>query len=326
MKLTLVQERAISELAVYMKDWLPGSGARQWKGHVTFESLAKRHGLGQYWTTASKHIALRELFGNTLQYKQSMFQPLVLDVVKEGLTYTAKQGRPLTVKDLDVVNGLITEIGFKFPDLWDPQFRESIGFDAQELAKRRIDEEARKARLEATKVSERSISLRELEQDFIGLVSTPNRQDAGLKLESLLNRLFTIEGLHPREAFRITGEQIDGAFKLDQEIYLLEAKWQNAPLPEADLLIFREKIKGKSAYTRGLFVSINDFSNEAKAAITTGKQANFFAMNGHDLLMILREAISLKDYLQQRQRILAEEGRMFVQFDKLSSGSRTGSS
>jgi hypothetical protein len=40
-------------------------------------------------------------------------------------------------------------------------------------------------------------------------------------------------------------------------------------------------------------------------------------MNGHDLMMILSEAISLTEFLRQRVRLLAEEGRMFAPFSEL---------
>jgi hypothetical protein len=104
---------------------------------------------------------------------------------------------------------------------------------------------------------------------------------------------------------------------LDGEVYLMESKWEKAPLPEADLLIFRGKIEGKSTFTRGVFIALNDVSEPARNAITRGKAPSFFVMNGHDLLMILSEAISLEDFLRMRVRLLAEEGRVCVPFSGL---------
>lgn len=84
-----------------------------------------------------------------------------------------------------------------------------------------------------------------------------------------------------------------------------ESKWENTPLPEADLLIFRGKIEGKSTFTRGVFIALNDISMPARDAITRGKAPSFFVMNGHDLMMILSEAISLMtDFLRKRVRLL----------------------
>jgi restriction endonuclease Mrr len=89
-------------------------------------------------------------------------------------------------------------------------------------------------------------------------------------------------------AYRVTGEQIDGAFVLDHEIYLIEAKWEASRMSEAPLLVFREKIIGKSNVSRGVFIAANGFTDECLDAITRGKQPNFFLIDGYDLVAGLR--------------------------------------
>ena len=163
----------------------------------------------------------------------------------------------------------------------------------------------------------RSQVLRQLKEDFFRLAAEGDRNRAGLALEKLLNRLFEIFELRPRQPFRVVGEQIDGSFELESQVYLLESKWEKQPLPEADLLIFRGKIEGKSTFTRGVFIALNDISLPARDAITRGKAPSFFVMNGHDLMMILSEAISLTDFLRKRVRLLAEEGCVCVPFSEL---------
>jgi hypothetical protein len=169
----------------------------------------------------------------------------------------------------------------------------------------------------------RSQALEQLKEDFYQLAAERDRSRAGLALEKLLNRLFEIFDLQPRQPFRIIGEQIDGSFLFDSHVYLMESKWEKDPLPEADLLVFRGKIEGKSTFTRGVFIALNDISIPARDAITRGKAPSFFVINGHDLLMILNEAISLPDFLRQRVRILGEEGRVCVPFAELVK-TRTG--
>jgi hypothetical protein len=77
-----------------------------------------------------------------------------------------------------------------------------------------------------------------------------------------------------------------------------------------------------SKFTRGVFVSINGVTEEAKIAITRGKQPNFFIADGYDLTMVLGGEIDLKDFLDQRQLLLAEEGEMIVPFKDLGKGTR----
>ena len=138
---------------------------------------------------------------------------------------------------------------------------------------------------------QRSRALSRLKDEFLRLAVEPDRNAAGLALEKLLNELFELFELKPRQPFRIVGEQIDGSFELAGQVYLLESKWEKNPLPEADLLIFRGKIEGKSTFTRGVFIALNDISVPARDAITRGKAPSFFVMNGHDLMMILSETI-----------------------------------
>ena len=163
-----------------------------------------------------------------------------------------------------------------------------------------------------------SQALSKLKEEFSVLATQADRNKAGLVLEKLLNRLFEVFQLRPRQPFRIVGEQIDGSFELDSQIYLLESKWEKYPLPESDLLVFRGKIEAKSTFTRGVFIALNDVSTPARDAITRGKAPSFFVMNGHDLMMILSEAMSLPDFLRKRVRLLAEEGRVCVPFSEIA--------
>jgi len=172
-------------------------------------------------------------------------------------------------------------------------------------------------RQQQSAAQQRSHALAQLKEEFFCLAMESDRNKAGLALERLLNRLFELFQLHPRQAFRVVGEQIDGSFELDSHIYLVEAKWEKYPLPEADLLVFRGKIEGKSTFTRGVFIALNDVSLPARDAITRGKAPSFYVMNGHDLMMILSEATSLTDFLRKRVRLLAEEGRVCVPFSDL---------
>jgi hypothetical protein len=165
--------------------------------------------------------------------------------------------------------------------------------------------------------NQRSKELSRLKEQFLQLHGESDRNRVGLELEKLLNRLFELFDLHPRLPFRVTGEQIDGSFQLDSHTYLLESKWVQHPLPEADLLVFRGKIEGKSTFTRGVLIAINDVSLQAKDAITRGKSPSFFVMNGHDLMMILGEAMSLTEFLRKRVRLLGEEGGVCVPFSEL---------
>jgi hypothetical protein len=317
MALPLKESRAVADMAELLYDFLPGSGSPRWQGHVSFKTLAQKVGVGDFWQPGSKIPMITALLERTLEFRRGRFEPLILEIVRAGLLYRQRQGNPVRPNEIDKLNGLIVEVGFKFPDLWDADFRASLAADGGVRAKEHMNRVLADERLKAAERSKRSQRLEQIKQEFFALHDEPDRVKAGLALERILNELFDLHGLEPREPFRIVGEQIDGSFELDHEIYLLEAKWTANACPEGDLLIFRGKIEGKSKYTRGVFIAINGITREAGIAITQGKQPNFFVADGYDLTMLMEDNMQLLDFLRQRQRLLAEEGRVVVPFMQL---------
>lgn len=317
MALKLKESRAIAEMADLLYGYLPGSGNANWRGHVSFKTVAEKVGVGEFWQPGSKTPMITALLEKTLEFRRGRFEPLILEIVRAGLIYRSKQGFPVKPDEIDKFNGLILELGFKFPDLWDPDFKATLAQDGTSRAKEHLEKAQTEEKLRESERSQRSIELETLKKDFYSLHSNPNRQQVGFAFEKILNGMFRLHGLSPRESFRVVGEQIDGSFELDHEIYLLEAKWKQEPCPEADLLVFRGKIEGKSAYTRGVFVSFNGVSRDATLAITQGKQPNFFAIDGYDITMLLEDNVDLSTFFRKRHRILAEEGRVVVPFNEL---------
>jgi Restriction endonuclease len=113
----------------------------------------------------------------------------------------------------------------------------------------------------------------------------PHRR--GLQFEGILKDLFEAHGLAPRNAFRLTGEQIDGSFKLNTETYLVEAKWQGPKIGFADLMTFSGKVAGMAAWACGLFVSNSGFSVDGLEAFARGRQTNLICVDGLDLYEVL---------------------------------------
>lgn len=312
MVISLKESKVAGEMAALIYRFLPGSGSSQWKGHVTFRSVANEVGLGEFWQSGSKKPAITELLVRTLEHRRDLFEKLILTIVKEGLKYCQKNNEPITDDEIRTLNGLIMEVGFKFPSLCDPAFIASLQKDRRARASEILEPEPND---HETRMCERLEFFKRLEimkSTLYSLWKQPNRQQAGFELERLLNDLFELYGLNPRSPFKVLGEQIDGSFVLDNEIYLFEAKWESTQLPEAPLLIFRGKIEGKASFTRGLFLSLNGYTGLALATITQGKQPNFFLMDGFDLNVVLGGQIGLDTLLRKKLRILAEEGRMFV--------------
>ena len=102
--------------------------------------------------------------------------------------------------------------------------------------KLRTEEEEANHRREADRVEAQmqqamTEKLAELRKSFYEIVALP-AQARGYALEKFLNGLFALFDIDAKAPFRISGEQIDGAFTFEGE-FLLEAKWQDAKTPVA---------------------------------------------------------------------------------------------
>jgi len=63
----------------------------------------------------------------------------------------------------------------------------------------------------------------------------------GFEFEKFLKDLFESHRLAPRSSFRLIGEQIDGCFELNSDVYLLEAKWHAKQTAKLIYLVSEKK-------------------------------------------------------------------------------------
>lgn len=138
-----------------------------------------------------------------------------------------------------------------------------------------------------------------------------NKQRRGYLFEDFLQKLFRSESIEVTEAFKIEGEQIDGAVKFEGTHYLIEAKWQDSCSASDSLYHFAYKVAGKM-YGRGIFVSINGFSADAVNALQVGKSINTILIDGIDLALVLDGVFSLKELLDNKIKAAQTMGRIYV--------------
>src|SRR5215217_5301486 len=105
-------------------------------------------------------------------------------------------------------------------------------------------------------------------------------------------------GLEREPHYRLVGEQIDGSFVLNNETYLLEAKWQNETTGVSDLHAFHGKLEEKANWTRGLFVSYSGFSTAGLKAFGRGKR--LICLDGADLAEALIRELPLNIVLDRK--------------------------
>lgn len=154
--------------------------------------------------------------------------------------------------------------------------------------------------------------LDELKLEFYQISSNTNSQQKGFQFEKFLNKLFTFFDLDPKSAFKVTGEQIDGAFTFDNADYLLEAKWQEKAINAADLYTFGGKIQGKLKNTLGLFISLGPYSSECTK---TGSPItkSMILIDGLDLMQVLEGRVRLNDMILIKRRHASQTGEIYYQ-------------
>lgn len=164
----------------------------------------------------------------------------------------------------------------------------------------------------AQKRQRTTVDLSSLNQAFGKLFGTGMTVQArGRLFERFLKELFDRQAIGMGDPFWLVGEQIDGTFKFEGENYIVEAKWQDPGTSTSDLYTFAHKVDGKM-HGRGLFISVNGFSNEAIRAIVHGKHIQTMLMDGEDLSHVLEERLTLETLLDYKIRAAQTRGEVYV--------------
>jgi hypothetical protein len=178
--------------------------------------------------------------------------------------------------------------------------------DAQE--KERENEQRKRDQQAAAKAAARE----KFRQRFLALTELTDPQQRGYQLEAFLNDFMEFEGLSPRGSFRIIGEQIDGSFSWSSRTYLVEAKWVRDPVDGSGFGAFDWKISGKTADTRGLFLSINGYSPTAITALNGKGALRFVCIDGVHLMRATEFGWDLSTLLRIVSRHADETGEAYL--------------
>jgi len=162
--------------------------------------------------------------------------------------------------------------------------------------------------------------LKEIEKKYLELISSTNPQQRGFALERVIRELFTLFDLDPKASFRITGEQIDGAFTFDNTDYILESKWQQEPVGTQELDTLHSKLtRATLDNTLGLFLSINGYSNDAVKAHSSGRRL-MILMDGSHLMAVIEGRIDLLQLLLRMRRHASQTGNIYLRIHEILIG------
>lgn len=245
-------------------------------------------------------------------HRKDLFGQLIYEIVEKGIMYRSQKPPPIYKEDIVDLNSQLGKLGCKIKQLLEPKFLNSLPINPNKY-EQKIDESNKK-----TNQHNLTFPYNDLKNQLIE-IQTLSPQERGFSFEKYLNYVFSIFKLEPRNSFKLLGQQIDGSFALNTNIYLIEAKWQNEPTRLSDLLIFQGKVDSKAKWTRGLFISFNGFTEECLKSFTKGRTLQIILMDGKDLILLLEKEIPLKNIIQLKERNAAEEGNPYVDVYSLIS-------
>jgi hypothetical protein len=295
---TLQEGQALDDLAQHLYQFLPGKPHPYAAQDLSFPGVAAELGLSVYWQGGSKQPAIRKLLEGVLNSGKGNFSALILKIVERSITYR-KRSNPVARDEIERLNELLAQVGYKIPDL------HSAGF---------LDRLPRAGKPEPAPLpTVTPQALAALQDRMLKLAAMKAKaQERGYAFEGFLSELFALYGLASRGSFRLIGEQIDGSFQVGQEVYLLEAKWQDARTAQADLLVFNGKVEGKATGALGLFVSYSGFTPEGLQAFAHGRRTSILCMDGLDLAQVLSGRLSFTDVIGKKRRRALETNSAFV--------------
>jgi hypothetical protein len=141
------------------------------------------------------------------------------------------------------------------------------------------------------------------------------RQQRGYALEVLLGDLFEVYDFEYRRPYRSSHEQVDGSFHFRGFTYLVEAKWQSHPPTFDDLAKFKFNVDGKMDSTRGLFVAMAGFDDNALDhlfKVARGTRNNLVLVDSQDLITIFEGRMSLTDAITAKVDAAEQEGKSWL--------------
>jgi hypothetical protein len=180
-------------------------------------------------------------------------------------------------------------------------------------ARRRRIEEAQKGRVFQEKLGN-------LRERYLKLLVKDDENERGYDLEKLLNELFALFELAPHSPFKRRGEQIDGAFVLDRDNFLLEAKWQKRKSNLGELRDLDGAVSSSLDNTLGLFLAVSGFTEDAISGYIEGNRPRMICMDGGDVMLVLDSRIDLSELLFRKKEVAAQRRQIFVSANDIILG------
>jgi len=155
-----------------------------------------------------------------------------------------------------------------------------------------------------------AVNYESLKDSLLNIEKINSPQAKGYEFEKYLNNLFKAFNLEPNASYRTKHDQIDGSFTFEGNTVLIEAKYKSKEIPKDDLILFENKLKSKSHFTKGLFITYSRVSNKALDYFRDSG-SRIVVLTVEEIFLICQNKISLTKVFQSKFRQLDERGLIF---------------
>jgi hypothetical protein len=152
-------------------------------------------------------------------------------------------------------------------------------------------------------------ALAELNARLLGLRSMKGH-DCGFAFERFLSDLFGLYRLDPPPLVPFGRGADRRWFRVATRYFLLEAKWQDPRVGQAELLTFAGEVDGKAQWSQ----------RGRPSRVCTGQRTGIICVDGLNMTHVLSGRLDVPDVLQRKKRRAAETGRAFVPVRELFIG------
>lgn len=163
------------------------------------------------------------------------------------------------------------------------------------------------------KIKEFSIDM--IKKNFYSMVQNNNLtpQQKGFEFEKIFYQIAVLEGITHRKPYRVneTMEQIDGTLKIENNNYLVELKFTKNEVNFSTIASFAGKLSTKGCYPRGIFVSMEGFSDGSILNSSFSAYKNIILVDSVDFMNILEGVIKLEELLIKKIEILQTKGYFY---------------
>jgi hypothetical protein len=198
------------------------------------------------------------------------------------------------------------------------ELRDLCGEDLleQRIKQQKIEEQRKTRSAQIDNKATYEEALKNIKNEFYEIIKIDDPHKRGFALEPLINKLFALNEIEYHKSFRTETDQIDGYFKFDKFDYLVETKWEKAPIDKGDLSEFQNEVDRRIESTRGLFISMSGF-NPNHISLFEGANPRIILMDGEDLTLILEGRFQLADALNLKITHAVKNGKIFYRLRDL---------